>query len=62
MKSATSLRRYVIFNDAGEILAKAETDWAFVNYEIQKPIRIPNEVVASFGVVGENSEEKLSVQ
>jgi len=53
MKSAISLRRYEILNDAGETLAKAETNWAFVNYEKQKPTRIPEEVVTSFEVVGD---------
>lgn len=53
MKSAASLRRYEISNDAGEILAKAETYWAFVNYERQRPTRIPVEVASSFQVVEE---------
>ena len=53
MKSAISLRHYEIFNDAGEMLAKAETYWAFVNYEKQKPTRIPEEVASSFVIVGE---------
>ena len=51
MKRATSLRQYEILNDQGELLATAETDWAFVNYERQKPIRIPAEVAACFEVV-----------
>jgi len=50
MRSATSLRRYEIFNSDGEMLARAETDWAFVNYARQKPTRIPAEVSASFEV------------
>ncbi len=53
LKSAISHRRYEIVNDKGEMLAKAETAWAFVNYEKQKPTRIPNEVAASFEIVGE---------
>jgi len=48
MKSAISLRHYEIRNAAGEVLAKAETWWAFVNYEKQKPTRIPEEVASSF--------------
>jgi acyl-CoA thioester hydrolase len=51
MKPASSLRRYEIFNTEGEILARAETDWAFVNYERQKPVRIPLEVADCFNVV-----------
>lgn len=53
MKSATSLRHYEILNEAGEILAKAETDWAFINYHKQKPTRIPDEVATCFKIVGE---------
>jgi acyl-CoA thioester hydrolase len=41
MKAVTSLRHYEIYNDRHEMLAKAETDWAFVNYEKQRPTRIP---------------------
>jgi len=52
MKPATSLRRYEILNAEGEILARAETDWAFVNYARQKPTRIPTEVANCFEVVG----------
>ena len=51
MKPATSLRKYRILNDRGDLLAEAETDWAFVNYKKQKPTRIPAEVAASFTVV-----------
>jgi acyl-CoA thioester hydrolase len=51
MKPAISLRQYEIFNEAGEMLAKAETNWAFVNYEKQRPTRIPEEVASSFKVV-----------
>lgn len=49
MKTATSLRRYEIRRqDDGELLARAETDWAFVNYARQKPVRIPPEVAERF--------------
>ena len=53
MKPATSLRRYEILDDEGKILARAETDWAFVNYERQKPIRIPAEVANCFEVIAD---------
>jgi acyl-CoA thioester hydrolase len=52
IRPVTSLRRYRIFNQHGETLAEADTDWAFINYEKQKPTRIPAEVIASFPVVG----------
>jgi len=51
MKPATSLRLYEIQNKAGEVLARAETDWAFVNYGTQKPTRIPAEVANSFQII-----------
>ena len=49
-RSVTSLRCYEIINGEGELLAKAETDWAFVNYGRQRPTRIPEEVSACFAV------------
>jgi acyl-CoA thioester hydrolase len=48
MKSATSLRQYRIRNAGGELLADAETNWAFIDYGRQRPIRIPTEVRAGF--------------
>lgn len=51
MKPATSLRRYEIMKATGELLATAETDWAFVNYARQRPIRIPAEVASCFSLV-----------
>lgn len=48
MKPVTSLRRYEIATGAGTLLAKAETDWAFVNRRNQRPTRIPAEVKAGF--------------
>ena len=32
-------------------LARAETDWAFVRYDVQRAIRIPSEVAECFTVV-----------
>jgi acyl-CoA thioester hydrolase len=49
MKKATSLRRYRIVRPSdGAILAKAETDWAFINYATGRPTRIPPDVVAVY--------------
>lgn len=48
MRAAVSLRCYEIFNEKGEMLASAETDWAFVNYTREKPVRIPAEVSSCF--------------
>lgn len=51
MRPATSLRRYEIHGDNGALLARAETDWAFVNYATRKPVRVPPEVAKCFEVV-----------
>ena len=51
MKPATSLRRYEICLSSGTVLARAETDWAFVNYAKQKAVRIPQEVAGAFTVI-----------
>ncbi len=48
MRAAISLRCYEITNASGEMLAIAETDWAFVNYAREKPVRIPAEVSSCF--------------
>ena len=53
MRPATSLRCYEIRNDKGLILAKAETDWVFVNYDKQKATRIPGEVASCFAIVAD---------
>lgn len=51
LKSALSLRRYEIRNQHVELRARAETDWAFINYATQKPMRIPAAVAESFETV-----------
>ncbi len=51
MRPATSLRRYEIHRADGALLARAETDWAFINYTTQKPVRIPPAVADSFEIV-----------
>jgi acyl-CoA thioester hydrolase len=56
MKAVTSLRHYEIFNANGDLLAKAETDWAFVNYATEKPTRIPAVISDNF-VIGEGREQ-----
>jgi acyl-CoA thioester hydrolase len=49
MKKATSVRVYRIVRRAdGELLAKAETNWAFVNYATGRPTRILREIVEAF--------------
>jgi acyl-CoA thioester hydrolase len=51
MRPATSLRCYEIHNSEGDLLAEATTDWAFINYQKQRPVRIPAEVADSFPVL-----------
>lgn len=50
MKTATSLRKYEIRKDGGGRIAVAETDWAFIDYASERPLRVPPEVRASFPV------------
>jgi acyl-CoA thioester hydrolase len=52
MRRVTSLRIYEIRGEEGTILARAETDWVFVNVTRQMPTRIPPEVADCFVVVG----------
>ena len=55
MKKVTSSRVYrIVRRDDRELLAKAETHWAFVNYATGKPTRIPAEIAAvPGGIAGE---------
>lgn len=53
-RAVTSLRRYEILRNGEELLATARTDWAFVNYARQKPIRIPEEVASCFALGDES--------
>lgn len=49
MKRATSTRYYrIIRPEDGELLAKAETHWAFINYATGRPTRIPAEIADAF--------------
>jgi acyl-CoA thioester hydrolase len=52
MKKVTSVRRYRIVRAGdGELLATAETNWAFVDLAGGKPVRILPEVAAAFTIV-----------
>jgi acyl-CoA thioester hydrolase len=51
LRPATSLRRYEIYRSDGALLARAETEWAFINYARQKPTRIPPVVADCFEIV-----------
>lgn len=50
MKTASSLRKYEIRKVGGGLIAVAETDWAFIDYASERPLRIPAEVRADFPV------------
>jgi acyl-CoA thioester hydrolase len=50
LRPATSLRRYEICLRDGTLLARAETNWAFVNYARQRAIRIPAAVAECFEI------------
>jgi acyl-CoA thioester hydrolase len=46
MKKVTSVRQYHIFRESDrKVLAKAETNWAFIDYATGKPKRIPAEII-----------------
>ncbi|HUT14491.1 MAG TPA: acyl-CoA thioesterase [Thermoguttaceae bacterium] len=52
MKKVTSVRRYRMLRETdGELLATAETKWAFVDLATGQPARIPAEIARSFAVV-----------
>lgn len=60
MAPRSSPRRYCFVRDKdGEIIAKAETQWVFVNFGSGRPARIPTEVSSSFSIVPEDDPELL---
>jgi acyl-CoA thioester hydrolase len=52
-RAASSVRMYQIMKAGGELLAHAETEWAFVNFERQRPVRIPPEVTSCFEIISQ---------
>ncbi|MGD0518491.1 MAG: thioesterase family protein [Thermoguttaceae bacterium] len=51
MKKVTSIRRYQIIRESDrQVLAKAETNWAFIDYATGKPRRIPAEIINLYQV------------
>jgi acyl-CoA thioester hydrolase len=55
MQRVSSLRRYEIIREQdNQVLARAETRWAFIHWESRKPTRIPAEVSQNFTVVESN--------
>jgi acyl-CoA thioester hydrolase len=52
MKKVTSKRVYRIVRRADrEVLAKAETHWAFIDYATGKPTRIPPEIADAYPIL-----------
>jgi acyl-CoA thioester hydrolase len=60
LKRTRSLRRYR-FLRAGDqtLLAKAETDWVYVNAENGRPRSVDQEVIAAFELVEPEEEPKI---
>jgi len=53
-RSASSTRRYRILRAADNLLlATASTEWAYVDFDRQRPIRIPPEVSEAFEAIGD---------
>jgi acyl-CoA thioester hydrolase len=52
MQKVTSTRRYrIVCQGSGDLLATAETKWAFIDYATGQPTRIPRRVAGCFEVV-----------
>jgi acyl-CoA thioester hydrolase len=58
LAAASSTRKTRIFRN-GELLARAATSWAYVDYRTGRPIRIPEEVKTLFEIEpGEPDQER----
>ena len=51
MQKVSSQRKYEIRRADGTLLARAETNWAFVRTSDQRLVRIPDEVAGAFELV-----------
>lgn len=56
MKRSQSLRRYLFRNKQGKVLARAETDWVYVNAENGRPRKVDIEVATAFELVAPEEE------
>lgn len=54
MQKVSSRRKFEIRRNDGTLLARAETNWAFVRTADQRLLRIPEEVASAFEVVSSN--------
>lgn len=48
-------REYAVFGKNGAALAQARSVWAFTDIRLKKPVRVPEEIVAAFGVPPESA-------
>ena len=56
-KKVRSLRRYKLIRAADQtVVARAETDWVFVNAKTGRPQTIPDEVKNTLPIVGRELE------
>jgi acyl-CoA thioester hydrolase len=61
MKKVTSRRHYRILRRSdGQLLARAETHWAFVDYATGKPTRIPAEIAGAFPIAARETDAATS--
>ena len=57
LKRTRSLRRYRFLNSADQsVLARAETDWVFINTTTGRPMSIPQEVSSCYELVSPEDE------
>jgi len=59
--AASSTRKTRIFRD-GDLLARAATSWAYVDYRTGRPIRIPEEVKSLFEIEPEEPDQERSTR
>lgn len=61
MRKATSLRKYRIVRFAdGELLAEAETLWAFVNFATGQPMRVPRDIAAAYPLASDHASPRCA--
>lgn len=59
-KKIRSLRRYRFVRESdGAILAEAETDWIFLDFNRGRPVAIPDSVRAIYSVIPEDEEKTI---
>lgn len=55
-----SARRYRFVRESdGAVLARAETDWIFLDVERGRPVAIPEEICAAFPLTGDAAEAEI---